>query len=159
MSSHALSASGRRALSTTVNDDARTSAQVPSKPGDAASLNMSGFTRIELSLGAHARIERRRYTRNGTVYETNVLVIERVDGEPGLTAAVASLQGYGVSETPSEGVASSWPHTSIDVRKPDGKWNPVNFGQSVEVIETLTLRGMVTSENSDEPSSILLSDE
>ena len=136
MSSHHLSASGRRALSTTMNDDARTSAQVPSKPGDAVSLTLSSFAKIEITLGQGVRIERRRVARNLSssdgdrveYLDSNVLVIEGTDGQ------MVGLQAYG---TPPD--RQAWPHTSVDVRKHDERNIPW-FIKDGEVVATAELR-------------------
>lgn len=171
MSSHALSVSGRRSLSTTTNDDARTSAQMPAKPGDAANITAQGFVKLELSMQAPegaARLERRRVGhRLGGSHEADrveymdliVLVLEIPEEDQDSAGQRVGVQLFADSTTP-DGASDGWPHTNVDVRKGgDPRINYMTGGGEYEVVETVPLSaGGWVRDGQEDQSIVALAD-
>lgn len=130
MSSHHVSVSGSRALSTTVNDPARTSAQMPSKQGDLANVTIQSFREIDLVLPAKGVTVERFKDEDGSVVQVLKVKIPEGYNEN-------ALVGLTVEALPGK---TGYPHTSVSVRKePDGH-NPFDFyTKNRELAETIDL--------------------
>src|SRR3954469_14390221 len=112
MSSFSVDASGSRALTSTINDQQRTAAQVPSKMGDHVNVQLGSFEEIHIVVPTSARLERRK-AKDGTS-EYLVLVA------PG-SLAIHARAGE-----------SSWPHGWLYAGK-----HIEAFTDSLEVVEVV----------------------
>lgn len=115
MSSHALSVSGQRPLSSTVNDPARTAASMSSKPGDMAHVYLSAFREFHILLPSEGVEVERFKNEDGTIIQV-LKVRGRLspDGER-IQGIALQLDARPVDE------GHGYPHTSVNVRKDDGK--------------------------------------
>lgn len=126
MSTVSLDASGARALTSTVNDPARTAASIPTKRGDSININGGSYTEARMVLPATARIERREY------------VTVRDEKEIKTTYHVLVVPGGsgGVFLRASE---NAWPHLTVSVKD----WSKEKAGYNAEEGKHFTESGVL----------------
>lgn len=142
MSSVSVSASGARSLTTTVNDPARTAASMPTKAGDCLSVSTGSLGECRVTLPASAYIEKR------------VSVHQDQDGKGGTKERVQEswqiVFPHGLGSMFLRATSdTSWPHLSVDVRKPEEGRTPLMEAGEVTESHSLVDLGIATVREGD----------
>jgi hypothetical protein len=162
VSTHVLDVSGQRALTTTINDPARTAAQVNAKQGDDVRFQVGAAREVRIGFPAGAKVERRRYVSRSIKHDEKNRPVKDDQGEyvyeekpydsfylvcQGVTVFARSSSITDAAQADADEGKPTYeptPHTTMFVKRLGAE---LDFSESGELLEEWTVENLVAHQS------------